>query len=72
MSWLRKMPWWLLVGLCLTLGLAPFDPPHLWEKLGLLVRGDLVRPVDVFDLLLHGSPWVLLGMKVAAHTGNHQ
>lgn len=72
MSWLRKIPWWLLVGACLTLGLAPFDPPHLWEKGELLTRGELVHPLDVFDLLLHGAPWVLLGMKIAAHRGGEE
>jgi len=49
--------------MCLTLGLAPFQPPHLWEKLRMLVAGDLVRPIDWFDLIMHITPWVLLGLK---------
>ena len=47
------------------LGLAPFTPePHLWEKLKMLADGTLVRPIDIFDLLLHATPWLLLGLKL--------
>lgn len=63
LSWLDSLPWLLLILLCLTLGLAPFQPPHLFEKLGMLSRGDLVRPLDWFDLLFHAAPWVLLVLK---------
>jgi hypothetical protein len=59
--WLRDVPWALAVLACASLGLAPFRPvPHVLEKLGMLVRGHLVRPIDWFDLLLHGAPWALL------------
>ncbi|HMV67432.1 MAG TPA: hypothetical protein PKA64_11325, partial [Myxococcota bacterium] len=51
---------------CLTLGLAPFTPPHVLEKLGMLARGELVRPIDVFDLLLHGAPWAALAAHAVA------
>ena len=62
---LDKIPLTLLVVLCLTLGLAPFMPePHLLEKLKMLVAGELVAPIDIFDLLLHGTPWVLLLLKL--------
>ncbi|MBS0125321.1 RND transporter [Thetidibacter halocola] len=56
----------LLVVLCATLGLAPFTPePHVWEKLKMLAAGDLIRPIDIFDLLMHGAPWLLLAAKLA-------
>ena len=56
----------LLLIVALTLGLAPFSPePHVWEKLKMLAAGDLVRPIDIFDLLLHGIPWLLLFAKLA-------
>jgi hypothetical protein len=56
----------VLVVLCLTLGLAPFLPqPHLLEKLRMLFAGTLARPVDIFDLLLHAAPWLLLAAKAA-------
>ena len=64
MSWLDSIPWAIVVLLCLTLGLAPFAPPHLWEKLQMLSEGRLVRPIDWFDLLLHAAPWVLLVLKI--------
>ena len=60
---LADLPWGVLIIACLTLGLAPFTPPHVWEKLQMLARGRLVRPIDWFDLLLHGTPWVLLILK---------
>lgn len=50
----------------LTLGLAPFRPePHVVEKLRWLVTGHAFRGVDVFDLALHGSPWLWLAVAVA-------
>jgi len=60
-----KIPLVLLIVVCLTLGLAPFMPePHIWEKLKMLATGALVRPIDIFDLFLHGSPWLLLIVKL--------
>ncbi len=54
---------WIVPAIAsLTLGLAPFVPqPHLLEKLRWLLSGRRFAPVDVFDLLLHGAPWVWLG-----------
>lgn len=66
MEFVSKMSWEMLIIACLTLGLAPFAPPHIWEKLQMLFRGQLVRPIDWFDLVLHGTPWVLLLLKVIA------
>ncbi len=60
---LHRTPWLILVVLCLTLGLAPFTPPHIWEKLRMLFQGKLVRPIDWFDFILHGAPWLLLIAK---------
>ena len=62
-KFLSDLPWGLLIIACLTLGLAPFNPPHIWEKLQMLVKGELVRPIDWFDLLMHGTPWLLLAAK---------
>lgn len=62
---LDSLPLWLLVALCLTLGLAPFVPePHIWEKLKMLADGTLSRPVDIFDLAMHAVPWLLLLAKL--------
>lgn len=69
MSWLEQLPWGLLIILCLTLGLAPFNPPHIVEKLQMLLRGELVRPLDWIDLIFHAIPWVLLALKAIAGRG---
>jgi len=63
MELLNKIPWPVVIAACLTLGLAPFFPPHVWEKLQMLFKGELVRPVDWFDLLMHGTPWLVLLAK---------
>ncbi|MDP2495840.1 RND transporter [Shimia thalassica] len=61
---LDSVSWTIVIVLALTLGLAPFAPePHIWEKLKMLTAGELVRAIDWFDLLLHGVPWVVLGLK---------
>ena len=59
-----QLNWWVVIVLCATIGLAPFSPPHIVEKLAMLVKGNLIRPIDWFDLFLHGFPWILLIMKV--------
>jgi hypothetical protein len=65
MGWLDRIPLGLLVIAALTLGLAPFVPePHVWEKLKMLTVGSLSRPIDIFDLVIHGAPWVLLALKL--------
>ncbi len=66
MKLIDHLPLTALVIVALTLGLAPFSPqPHIVEKLGMLFDGSLSRPIDIFDLLLHGTPWVLLALKLA-------
>ncbi|MBK1646017.1 RND transporter [Thiocapsa imhoffii] len=65
LNWIDRFPLYLFVVASLTLGLAPFVPePHLWEKLKMLADGTLTRAIDIFDLLLHATPWVLLVIKV--------
>ncbi|GHD99607.1 RND transporter [Defluviimonas sp. 20V17] len=64
-TFLDSLPLGLLILACLTLGLAPFVPePHIWEKLKMLAAGTLSRPIDIFDLLLHAAPFVLLAAKL--------
>lgn len=52
----------MYIVMALTLGLAPFYPePHIWGKLKWLAGGAVgMQPMDWFDLLLHGFPWILL------------
>lgn len=55
----------ILIPLALLLGLAPFYPqPHIVEKIGMLAAGTLKKPIDVFDLLWHAWPFVLLVYRV--------
>ena len=63
LAWVDNLDWVLIIVICLTLWLAPYKPPHIVEKLQMLVRGNLVKPVDWFDLLFHGVPWLLLLLK---------
>jgi len=59
--WLDRIPLpWAVLGTA-WLAAAPFVPePHLLEKLRMLAQGTLVRPLDVFDLVMHGTTLLLL------------
>jgi hypothetical protein len=58
--------WKLFLIASFTLGLAPFNPPHLLGKLQWILGGNAFSGAhamqfkDWFDVLLHGGPWVLL------------
>jgi hypothetical protein len=65
MKWLDNIPYAVLVPLAAVLALAPFSPePHLWQKLKMLFAGTLTRPIDIFDLFLHGTPLLVLLLKL--------
>lgn len=73
LKWTDQLSWPLVLIGTLTLGMAPFFPePHFFEKIGMLVDGTLSRPIDIFDLFLHGFfpiIFVLKGLnKLAAGT----
>ena len=62
---LDKIPLSTLLIIGVLLGLAPMQPePHLVEKLRMLSQGVLSKPIDIFDLLMHGSAPLLLIAKV--------
>ncbi|WP_303721212.1 hypothetical protein [Malonomonas rubra] len=62
---LKKIPYSFLVPAALLSGFAPFVPePHLLEKIRFLLAGELVRFIDIFDLLLHSTLIVLLLLKL--------
>lgn len=54
--------WSTVLILCATLGLAPYVPePHILGKLKWLLGGaNGMQFMDYFDVVLHGTPWVLL------------
>ena len=61
-----KNNWKIFLLASLTLGLAPFNPPHIWGKIQWFLGGNAfsiengMQLKDWFDVLLHGTPWVLL------------
>ena len=61
-----KLPTYsFLVPASLLLGLAPFVPePHLVEKIRWLLTGHPFRPIDIFDVFLHGALPTLLLVKL--------
>jgi hypothetical protein len=54
------------IVLCFTLGLAPYVPePHIVGKVRWVLGGaNGMQPMDYFDLLLHGFPWVFLVWRI--------
>ncbi|MDP2254844.1 MAG: hypothetical protein Q8K05_02105 [Polaromonas sp.] len=65
MNVLNRIPLLWLAVIAGWLAVAPVWPePHLMEKLRMLFAGTLERPLDVFDLLLHASPLLLLVWRV--------
>ncbi len=62
---MRRVPYVILIPVALFMALQPIgQQPHLMEKLLMLMSGTLRRPIDIFDLFLHGTPLVLLVWKV--------
>lgn len=60
-----RIPVAILGPIALFLAIAPIMPePHLWEKLKMLADGTLSKPIDIFDLLMHGLPLILLVIKL--------
>lgn len=65
MKWIDKIPLLPLVFAGVFLLLAPFVPePHLFEKIKMLVAGELVKPLDILDLFWHGVPPILLTIRL--------
>jgi len=64
-NFIQKLSWGNIILICLTLGLAPFNPPHVVEKIEMLIDGRLERLIDWIDLIMHGTPWLLPFIKIA-------
>jgi len=48
-----------------VMALAPFAPePHLLEKSRMLINGELIKPVDIFDLFWHSFLLLLLVIRL--------
>ena len=65
MKWLDRIPVYFIAPPAILLAVSPIgQQPHLLEKLAMLASGDLSSGVDIFDLLMHGLPSVLLVTKI--------
>jgi hypothetical protein len=65
MSWIDRLPLALLIFVAAWMAVAPITPePHLLEKIRLLSQGRLTVPLNIFDLLMHTAPLVLLGVRL--------
>jgi hypothetical protein len=55
------LDWKIPLLASLTLGLAPFNEPHIWGKI-LWIKGGAVgmQTMDWFDTIMHGAPWIWL------------
>jgi hypothetical protein len=66
LRWLDRFPLVWLMVLALWMLVAPITPePHVIEKIRMLSQGQLTRPVDIFDLLMHSAPTLLLLVRLA-------
>lgn len=59
-----RVPLAPLLVAAVLLALMPFGQPHLVEKLRMLFAGTLRRPLDWFDLVMHATPLILVGLKL--------
>lgn len=65
LKWVDKIPLVPLVGVAMLLAVLPLhSTPHLFEKLNMLVQSALVKPIDIFDLFMHGAPAALLFIRL--------
>ena len=64
-TFIDRIPYSVLIFFAILMLLLPFRPmPHVVEKLIMLKKGILTRPLDIFDLFYHFIPTILLMMKV--------
>lgn len=65
MKWIDNMPLFPLAVVAVFMAILPLHgTPHLLEKIEMLKAGVLERPIDIFDLFLHGTPAALLVIRV--------
>jgi hypothetical protein len=70
MSFVDRIPLQTLLIATVFLGLSPFVPePHLWQKLKMLLAGELGKPLDIFDMFFHAAPAILLAIKLMRNRG---
>ena len=64
MQWLDDISYIFLIAAAVVMALMPFQPePHLVEKYHMFVAGELRKPMDMFDVIWHLLPTMLLIIK---------
>ena len=64
MRLIRELPFSILIITTVLMMGAPFVPePHLVEKARMAMNGTLTRPIDLFDVVWHLFPLVILVLK---------
>jgi len=58
----------IAIGAVIMAVLPPGQTPHLIQKLTLLRYGYLTKPIDIFDLVVHGGLIVIM-IGYAIHIG---
>jgi len=59
-----SIPFWVFAVAAVMMAIAPLFPmPHLAEKVLMLLDGNLVKPIDIFDLFWHSLFPILLLVK---------
>jgi len=65
LKYIDRIPLLPLAIAATVVALAPFAPePHLLEKSRMLIHGELIKPVDIFDLFWHSFLLLLLVIRL--------
>ena len=65
LKYIDRIPLLPLAIAATIMALAPFTPePHLFEKSRMLFNGELIKPVDIFDLFWHSFLLLLLVIRL--------
>jgi len=73
LKYIDRIPLLPLVVAAIFMSLAPFSPePHLVEKSRMLFNGELTKPIDIFDLLWHSFPIILLAIRLMRYSSSKQ
>ncbi len=70
------IPLQMLIVMTIFLGSAPYlpfmtEPPHLFAKFNMLLSGELSKPIDIFDLVMHSTPAILLTIRLVRKFGKN-
>ena len=67
LKFLDNMSLMSLIFMALVLGVVPYpmeEAPHSIQKILMLFQGQLSKPIDIFDLIFHTAPSILLLVKL--------